>query len=188
MTNKRQPVVDPILLVRQIQGDLAEYGEPSVANQQATGDDDDALEPGSDLLMEFDRRIVDESLRVAARSRFVSGHYADAVEAGVKALSEVVRTRTGRTEDGDSLMTTVFSPKAPHLRINKGRTKNDESEQRGHMLICQGIVGAWRNPRAHSLLDDSPKRALMMLETIDDLLATTRAATRTRKRRSSKGP
>lgn len=144
-------------------------------------------EPGEpkDPLAEFDRRVTDQDLRVATRSRFVSEHYADAVEAGVKALCECIRNRSGRTDDGDSLVTFAFSPKAPLLRINKGRSRNDESEQRGHMFLCQGVIGAWRNPRAHALIDDSPERALMMLETIGDLIATTKSATRTRQRRTT---
>ena len=44
------------------------------------------------------------------------------------------------------------------------------------MFLCQGVIGAWRNPRAHSLLDDSPARAVMMLETIESLISTTKAA------------
>lgn len=135
-------------------------------------------------LADFDRRITDQDLRNATRTRFESQHYADAVEAGVKALCECVRNRSGRADDGDSLMTNVFSPKAPLLRINNGRSRNDESEQRGHMSLCQGVVGAWRNPRAHALIDDSAERALMMLETLGDLISTTKAATRTRRRRS----
>lgn len=169
-----------IEIARRLAGDLAEFARPLGEAVQAVPE---VLPPANDLLVEFDRRVVDLDLRAATRSRFVSTHYADAVEAGVKALNECVRVRTGRTEDGDSLMTMVFSPNAPLLRVNAGRSKSDESEQRGHMLLCQGVVGAWRNPRAHSLLDDSPARALMMLETLDSLIATTRAATRTRKRK-----
>jgi uncharacterized protein (TIGR02391 family) len=123
------------------------------------------------------------STTAASRSRFVSKHYADAVESGVKALNECVRSRTGRSEDGDALMAAAFSPNAPLLRINRGRSKSDESEQRGHMYLCQGVIGAWRNPRAHSLVDDSPTRALMMLETIDNLMEITKAAKRTRIRK-----
>jgi uncharacterized protein (TIGR02391 family) len=104
------------------------------------------------------------------------------VEAGVKALNESIRRRSGRTDDGDALMTTVFSPNAPILRVSKGRAKSDDSVQRGHMLLCQGVIAAWRNPRSHALLTDEPERALMMLETIDDLVRITKAATRTRKR------
>lgn len=171
-------------IARRMASDLAEYARPSRAGEEA--DATESLAPTGTLLTEFDRRVLDEELRAATRSRFVSTHYADAVESGVKVLNECVRSRTGRTEDGDALMTIVFSPNAPLLRINAGRSKSDESEQRGHMHLCQGVVGAWRNPRAHSLMDDDPERALLMLEVINGLIATTKAAIRTRKPRKPK--
>lgn len=170
-------------IARGMHGEVAEYsalaGQASVASVGEVLPKDLSLDP---ILAEFDRRISDLDLRAAARSRFVSGHYADAVEAGVKALSECVRSRTGRVDDGDSLMSNVFSPNAPLLRINRGKSKSDESAQRGHMHLCLGVVGAWRNPRAHELIDDSPERTLMMLEAINELILVTKAATRTRRR------
>jgi len=49
------------------------------------------------------------------------------------------------------------------------------------MMLCQGVVAAWRNPRAHSShFDDVPEAALMMLETLQHLMDVTRKATRTR--------
>lgn len=168
-------------LARQLSSELAEF---AVATQQSAAQVNATLVPEEELLVEYDARVRGEDLRTATRSRFVSKHYADAVEAGVKTLNECVRTRTGRHEDGDSLMRIAFSPNGALLRVNRGRTKSDESEQRGHMNLCQGVIGAWRNPRAHSLIDDSPAKALMMLEAIDDLITTTKAATRTRKRRN----
>ena len=167
----------PASLARKLAGELSDFRRPAAA-------DEVAAEPGDksklDLAAEFDRRVVDHDLRSATRTRFLTNHYADAVESGVKALCECRRCLTGRTEDGDQLMTLAFSPNAPLLQINPGLSKNDESEQRGHMFLCQGVVAAWRNPRAHALIDDSPARALMMLETLDDLIATTRRAIRTR--------
>jgi len=80
-------------------------------------------------------------------------------------------------------MTIAFSPNQPLLRIGKGKSKSDESRQRGHMQLCQGVVGAWRNPRAHSLTEDDPERALSMIETISDLMDVTRSGTKTRKRK-----
>lgn len=171
-----------IEIARRLAADLAEFSQPHGPGSRHPSS---CFPPTDDLLAEYDRRVVDVDLRAATRSRFVSTHYADAVEAGVKALNECVRARTGRSEDGDALMTLAFSPNAPMLRVNAGRSKSDESEQRGHMHLCQGVVGAWRNPRAHSLVDDEPARALMMLETIDALIATTKAATRARKRKAS---
>jgi uncharacterized protein (TIGR02391 family) len=134
-----------------------------------------------ELLAEYDRRITSPELRTATRTRFATKHYADAVEAGVTALNEYIRRRTNRTEDGDGLMTLVFSPSRPLLRINRMQSRADETAQRGHMLLCQGVVAAWRNPRAHALTDDQPARCLMMLETIGDLIETTKTAVRTRR-------
>ena len=171
----------PASLARKLAGELSDFRRPTPVDAVAA-------EPGDkdklDLAAEFDRRVVDPDLRSATRTRFLTKHYADAVESGVKALCECVRALTGRTEDGDSLMTLAFSPKAPLLRVNRGRSKSDESEQRGHMFLCQGVVSAWRNPRAHALIDDSPARALMMIETLNDLVAATKTATRTRERRA----
>lgn len=139
----------------------------------------------SDIEQDYDRRVKDEDLRLATRSRFVTEHYADAVESGVKALNECVRHLSGCKEDGDALMTQVFSPRAPMLRLRDASRRPDDSLQRGHMMLCQGAVAAWRNPRAHSLIDDSPSRALMMLEAIDDLIRESKNAVRTRRRKSS---
>ncbi len=137
-----------------------------------------------DALAEYDRRVVNSRLRSATRTRFLSGHYADAVESGVKALNECVRARSGSKEDGDGLMTSVFSEKKPKLRLNRLRTDSDRSEQRGHMMMCQGVVAGWRNPRAHSTgHEDSPESALAMLEHIEYLMRVTEAATRTRQSR-----
>ena len=169
-----------VKIARRLASDLAEFSKPPRSTTDAS---QTSLPPEDDLLAEYDRRITDVDLRAASRSRFVSKHYADAVESGVKALNECVRSRTGRSEDGDALMTAAFSPNAPLLRINRGRSKSDESEQRGHMYLCQGVIGAWRNPRVHSFVDDSPTRALMMLETIDNLMEITKAAKRTRIRK-----
>ena len=173
-------------LGRRLSADLSEYAADPLMARSPSDEQihrgPPSLAPEARLLAEFDARILDVQLRAATRSRFVSEQYADALEAGVKALNECVRSRTGRTEDGDSLMTVVFSPNQPLLRIHKGKSKNEDSSQRGHMQLCQGVVAAWRNPRAHSLTDDSPAKALMMLEVINDLIETTRRATRTRRR------
>ncbi|MCB0921467.1 MAG: TIGR02391 family protein [Actinobacteria bacterium] len=167
-------------LAQRLAAELAEYSRGDVS--AAEGSQAASADVAS-IKTSFDERIVDGDLRSATRSRFHTEHYADAVEAGVKCLCDVIRSRSGSVEDGDALMTSTFSPKAPVLRINAGRSKNDESEQRGHMMLCQGVVGSWRNPRAHSLIEDSPERTLMMLEMIQSLIETTKSSTRTRKRK-----
>lgn len=179
MTDRRWK--GPASLARSLANELSDFRRQSNTERLSR---EVATQGELHLAAEFDRRVVDLDLSSATRTRFLSEHYADAVESGVKALCECIRSRTGRTEDGDELMTLAFSPNAPLLRINRGRSKSEISEQRGHMFLCQGVIAAWRNPRAHSLIDDSPTRRLMMLETINDLITATKAATRTRKRRT----
>jgi uncharacterized protein (TIGR02391 family) len=178
-----------IAIASTLASEFAEYARPRQAPPEPEKvpppPEPESFDPDEALLAEYDRRIRDPELRTATRSRFVVKHYSDAVEAGVKALNECVRRKSGSVDDGDSLMTTVFSPNDPVVRINKGRSKSDISEQRGHMQMCQGVVAAWRNPRAHSSqFADTPERALSMLETIDGLIAVTKAAVRTRKKRA----
>lgn len=162
--------------------EILEISEPP-STSPSRGDNKEADSPEPSVA-EYDRRIVDEQLRSATRSRFESRHYADAVESGAKALNECVRAASGSVEDGDGLMTSVFSEKAPKLRINKLKSQSDRSEQRGHMLMCQGVVAAWRNPRAHSSeYDDHPDTTIAMLEHIQQLMRVSRAATKTRRRK-----
>jgi hypothetical protein len=111
--NQKDDLSSSISIAKQIASDLVEFAEiqeQSVA--QATGAEEPKnLPPGDQFLVEYDDRISDVNLRAATRSRFASAHYADAVEAGVKALNECVRERTGRSEDGDALMTAAFFTK-----------------------------------------------------------------------------
>jgi uncharacterized protein (TIGR02391 family) len=175
-----------ISMGQRIASDLAGLGvavNPAPASSAEAAHEAERPDHGDELFAQYDRRIVNPELRAATRSRFASRHYADAVEAGVKALNERIRARTGRTEDGDALMTVVFSPSKPLLRVNKLKSKADESAQRGHMQLCQGVVAAWRNPRAHALTDDNPDRCLMMLEMIGDLIETTNQGVRPRHHR-----
>lgn len=160
----------------------SEFAEYAIGQTSANDVENLApLHPQDDWLGEYDKRVVDEELRVATRTRFVTKHYSDAVESGIKALNECVRVKAGSTLDGDALMTEVFSPNSPKVRVPKSLvSKNEQSEQKGHMMLCQGVVAAWRNPRAHKLMDDDPDATLMMLELVQHLMVTTRGATRTK--------
>lgn len=144
-------------------------------------------EPAEGYEAAFDQRITDPGLRVVTRSRFMSKHYADAVEAGVKYLIQIVHEKSGKEPDADGtgLMTSVFSEKKPVLRVNEGRTKSDKSEQLGYMHLFAGVVAAFRNPRAHRAdIEDSPEGALLMLEFANHLATVVHASKKTRRRRT----
>jgi len=90
-----------------------------------------------------------------------NGHYRNAVLDASLALMNFVKERSRRHDlDGASLMRTVFSKNDPILAFNDLSDQTDLDEQEGMMHLFEGITLALRNPRAHSLSDDSPEEAL----------------------------
>ncbi len=97
----------------------------------------------------------------ASGGLFRDDHYANAVEDACKALNTLVKLRSGRDDlDGVTLMQQVFSEKSPTLQFNDLRDDSDRSEQRGMMHLYIGAMAAFRNPRAHKIIQDDPERAL----------------------------
>lgn len=108
--------------------------------------------------------VTDPGLRHATLSLFQDGHYARAVEEGMKYVAEQVRRRTGITLDGTQLMEAAFNPKTPLLQLNKMKTQSDQDEQKGFMFVFMGSVLAIRNPRSHRQgYTDAPEPALELL-------------------------
>jgi uncharacterized protein (TIGR02391 family) len=88
-------------------------------------------------------------------------HYRQAVLDASIALVNYVKERSRRHDlDGTPLMSTVFSPNGPLLAFNVLADQTDKDEQQGMMHLFMGAVLALRNPRAHSVFDDSPELAL----------------------------
>jgi uncharacterized protein (TIGR02391 family) len=94
------------------------------------------------------------SVVFASRSRFETGHYADAVEAALKDLNskikEHVRKATGKEFDGADLMNRAFSPNAPIVRLADLSSEDGRNVQKGYMQIFAGAMTGIRNPKAHS--------------------------------------
>jgi uncharacterized protein (TIGR02391 family) len=96
----------------------------------------------------------------AATALYRNEHYANAVEASVKALNDLVRLRSGLELDGTALMEKAFSPSNPVLKFNDLSNQSDRDEQKGFMMMFSGAVSGLRNPRAHGFIHDDPERAL----------------------------
>lgn len=105
----------------------------------------------------------------AAGQLFRDGHYANAIEDACKALDALVRLRSGKELSGTELMQVVFSPKAPVLRFNDQTNDSERSEQQGMMYFYSGVMLAFRNPRAHGLLQDDAEKALEVISFISFL-------------------
>ena len=114
-----------------------------------------------DVFRAYEKLQLHSRIAEVASSRFQSKHYSDAVEKAVLALVLMVKERSGcHAEDGDVLMTKVFSAKNPVLKFNDLQSRSDEDEQKGFMFLFQGAVAGLRNPRAHIFVEDDPERAL----------------------------
>jgi uncharacterized protein (TIGR02391 family) len=107
--------------------------------------------------------LIHPAIEIVARSRFEAGHYADAVEWALKVVAEEVRTRTGLTLDGASLMNTAFSLKKPLLVFDDSIPETKASMQQGYMQIFAGTMTGIRNPKAHGMVQLDEVRCIHFL-------------------------
>jgi uncharacterized protein (TIGR02391 family) len=115
---------------------------------------------GNRVLRAYEGLELHPEIARAASKRYTDGHFADAVEAAVKALNGLVRLRSGLEQDGSTLMEKAFSPNNPVLKFNALADQSDRDEQKGFMMMFSGAVAGLRNPRAHKFIQDDPERAL----------------------------
>jgi uncharacterized protein (TIGR02391 family) len=121
---------------------------------------DGSADAGARVLRAYEGLQLHPEIARVATSRYRAGHYADAVEAAVKALNGLVRLRSGIEFDGSTLMERAFSPSNPALKFNALQDQSDKDEQKGYMMLFSGAVAGLRNPRAHGFIEDDPERAL----------------------------
>src|SRR3569623_466184 len=107
--------------------------------------------------------LLDPAIVEVALSRFIAGHYADAVEAALKVLCGAIREKTGSTEDGASLMDKAFSTKKPILVFDDPIPETQKAMQQGYLLMFSGTMQAVRNPKAHGLVEIDNRRCIHFL-------------------------
>ena len=108
----------------------------------------------------YDGLMLHPEIARRPSSLYRDGHYANAVEAAVKALNGLVRLRSDLEFDGSTLMERAFNPKNPAIKFNSLSDQSDQDEQKGYMMLFSGAVAGLRNPRAHGFINDQPERAL----------------------------
>jgi uncharacterized protein (TIGR02391 family) len=139
--------------------------------------EDAGLSSAGRALRAYDGLELQEDVDDAAAALFRDGHYAEAVEAAVKALNQLVRLRSGvEDKDGTQLMESVFSPNNPVLKFNSLSDQSDKDEQKGFMMMFSGAISGLRNPRAHKLIKDDPERALEFIAFISLLAKLAKSA------------
>lgn len=78
-----------------------------------------------------------------------NNHFHAVLEA-TKSVAEKIRTLSGATGDGASLIDAVFGGTSPLLRINNLVSETEVGEQKGFMNLLKGMFGTFRNPTAHA--------------------------------------
>jgi uncharacterized protein (TIGR02391 family) len=102
-----------------------------------------------------------------ARSRFDTGHFADAVEAAFKHFNATVKKLAGSgiasDLDGAPLMNKVFSPNKPIIKLSDLSTATGKNIQNGYMQMFAGAMTGIRNPKAHENITIDANRATHLL-------------------------
>ena len=114
------------------------------------------------------RRLGIENLHpeilAASNDLFVDGHFADAIFNAFKALEIKVRTMTGLTEIGESLMAQAFNENTPRINVMHEQGASGASEQRGYKFLFMGAMAGIRNPKGHEFVKQAdPQRTLEYL-------------------------
>lgn len=107
----------------------------------------------STLVELLEPETVASSLR-----QYEQGLYRDAVFNAFVALFDLIRHRTGLTEDGAALAGRAFSLESPKLVLGDLSTATGQNEQKGFIQLLQGAYLAIRNPGAHTLVHDLDER------------------------------
>jgi uncharacterized protein (TIGR02391 family) len=84
------------------------------------------------------------------KAELISNNYFHAVFEAVKSVGEVIRQKTGLTNDGSELVEKAFSIKSPKIRINNLTTETEKSEHKGFANLIKGVFGMFRNTTAHA--------------------------------------
>ncbi len=116
---------------------------------------------------------INPVIRDVAKSRFDSGHRADAVEAAFKEINsrvkEFVRQRTGEELDGAALMNHAFSPSKPIIILDDLETEDGKNIQQGYMQMFAGSMIGVRNPKAHANTEIEKEEAISWLHLASNL-------------------
>lgn len=102
-----------------------------------------------------------------ARGRFDANHFADAIEAVLKEINSIIKTKvkalTGSEFDGAELMYRAFSPKNPLIKLDDLSTVSGTNIQQGYMQLFAGSMIGIRNPKAHENVVIDKNRAIHFL-------------------------
>lgn len=112
----------------------------------------------------FDKMQFHTQVVRVSRELFKDGHYRDAIYRAFVEVNNFVKLRAKSRLDGKKLMSTVFSPDNPIIKLNPLETQTDKDEQEGFMFLFMGAIQGIRNPKAHeNIIQNNPYIALKLI-------------------------
>jgi uncharacterized protein (TIGR02391 family) len=110
----------------------------------------DANRRAQELRTDLISRGVHADVLRFCREELLSDDYFHAVLEAVKSVADKLRTKTGLTDDGATLVDRALAGSPPMLAINALTNENEQSEQRGFANLVRGTFGMFRNTTAHA--------------------------------------
>lgn len=127
----------------------------------------------------YDWQNIHSVIHRIAKPRFESFHFADAVEASLKEINDLVKKKykslTGKEDDGVSLMRNAFTSTAnnnymPVIELADNSNDSGKNIQQGYMDIFAGAMKGIRNPKAHTNMQVDADEAWEMIVLASHLL------------------
>jgi uncharacterized protein (TIGR02391 family) len=112
----------------------------------------------------------DAGLIAAVGNRLESGAFTDAILAGTKYLTDILREKGQCEGDGVQLVGQVLGGAAPKIPINKLQTVSEKDEQKGLEQLLRGYYIGIRNPRTHEATEDTEEFCIKMMVLIETIL------------------
>jgi len=81
---------------------------------------------------------------------FKDSYYQESIKEALMVLFSLIRSKSSLSQDGDDLINNALSTSNPRLILAELETSSGQNIQKGFMNILKGVVGAIRNPLAHS--------------------------------------
>ncbi len=111
--------------------------------------------------------LLNNCLVDVSKQKFLDGHYADAIESGLKEFNsevkKIYKNKTNEELDGSKLMKKAFSPNNPIIKLSNQQSESEKNIQQGYMEIFAGAITGIRNPKAHENIDISKEKAIHFL-------------------------
>jgi len=118
----------------------------------------------------FTRDNFNTGLIAAVGNRLESGSYTDAILAGTKYLTDLLREKGQQEGDGAQLVGQVLGGAAPKIPVNKLQTVSEKDEQKGLEQLLRGYYIGIRNPRTHEATEDTEEFCIRIMVLIDTIL------------------